>query len=380
MRTLTAMNDQSWQGAQTELDRLEKEHQALYDRLPHTILQTFGVQRVTLNEAEQYCTTRITETKHEKLRAEELQKRLNEREKELIETKERVTRLEEQIRQGEENAKQSERFICDKIQGDCPYVSMINKASTKVLDQQIDYLREQRQTLLTQTLPTIVQNIEYIRSEITTVQQTIDASAAFFGAIGRTAVNELFVKAREHEGAMRTLQQTIREHANDAERLREAQEQRTVLETKREGLREAIVAQETLLTSLTNETSGSGSDLQNQIRTLKATLTGIQEIHSLIGQSDELAARVLERSEEIRQLQEKEGLLKDLVGVFQKELLLVVLQDFLPLLEKVINESLAKVCEFQLRFELPKTMQEQIELNIRIDDQHGARAVKSLSG
>ena len=88
----------------------------------------------------------------------------------------------------------------------------------------------------------------------------------------------------------------------------------------------------------------------------------------------------IERQQQIRELQDKESILKDLLQIFQKELLIVVLQDFLPVLEEVINSYLQQIVPFSLRFELPKTMQEQIELAIWIEDEHGQRAVKSLSG
>jgi hypothetical protein len=88
----------------------------------------------------------------------------------------------------------------------------------------------------------------------------------------------------------------------------------------------------------------------------------------------------IERQQQIRELQDKEALVKDLLQIFQKELLIVVLQDFLPVLEEVINSYLQQIVPFSLRFELPKTMQEQIELAIWIEDENGQRAVKSLSG
>jgi len=82
----------------------------------------------------------------------------------------------------------------------------------------------------------------------------------------------------------------------------------------------------------------------------------------------------------IKQLQEQEQMAKELYTIFSKELMVVVLQDFLPVLEQVINENLAKMVDYEIRFTVPEATDEKMELDITVIDQHGEREVKSLSG
>lgn len=77
----------------------------------------------------------------------------------------------------------------------------------------------------------------------------------------------------------------------------------------------------------------------------------------------------MHRQQDLMRLVARESKIKELLTVFQKELLIVVLQDFLPVLEEVINSYLVQIVGFSLQFALPKTLQEDIELNIRIDDE-----------
>lgn len=103
-------------------------------------------------------------------------------------------------------------------------------------------------------------------------------------------------------------------------------------------------------------------------------------LQTTLSQVDNLVTTHKENQLIIKQLQEQEQLAKDLYGIFSKELMVVVLQDFLPVLEQVINENLAKMVDYEIRFVLPDTTEEKMELDIIVVDHHGEREVKSLSG
>lgn len=81
----------------------------------------------------------------------------------------------------------------------------------------------------------------------------------------------------------------------------------------------------------------------------------------------------------LKQLQQDETYIKELYTIFSKELLFVVLQDFLPQLEQTINSYLAQVVDYEIRFQMPTEDGDTIELDIEIHDANGARPVKSLS-
>ncbi|MEI8092030.1 MAG: hypothetical protein WCG98_07730 [bacterium] len=67
-------------------------------------------------------------------------------------------------------------------------------------------------------------------------------------------------------------------------------------------------------------------------------------------------------------------------NIFAKELLLMVLQDSLPVLNDIINNYLTQVVDYQIKFALEKTSSDKLELAATIIDEKGEREIKSLSG
>lgn len=82
---------------------------------------------------------------------------------------------------------------------------------------------------------------------------------------------------------------------------------------------------------------------------------------------------------ESKQLQEEESMLGELYAIFAKELLLLVLQDSLPVLNDIINNYLSQVVDYQVLLEL-KMINDKPELKVNVMDAKGEREIKSLSG
>ena len=57
-----------------------------------------------------------------------------------------------------------------------------------------------------------------------------------------------------------------------------------------------------------------------------------------------------------------------------------VLEDALPFFAEYINNLLTKMVAFTVRFQPKKTTTDKLELDISIQDSHGERTAKSLSG
>jgi hypothetical protein len=72
-------------------------------------------------------------------------------------------------------------------------------------------------------------------------------------------------------------------------------------------------------------------------------------------------------------------MLGELYNIFAKELLLLVLQDSLPVLNDIINNYLTQVVDYQIKLELIKTASDKLELEATITDDKGVREIKSLS-
>ena len=95
---------------------------------------------------------------------------------------------------------------------------------------------------------------------------------------------------------------------------------------------------------------------------------------------DQLIGERNQSQTQVKKLEQQDVMLKQLADIFSKELLYVVLNDFLPQLESIINVFLAQMVEYTVHFYLPQVSDEKMELSIEIHDEKGKRPVKSLSG
>jgi len=81
---------------------------------------------------------------------------------------------------------------------------------------------------------------------------------------------------------------------------------------------------------------------------------------------------------ERKKLEEQETILGNLYNIFSKELLLMVIQEHLPVLNDIINSYLSQIVDYQIDLHL-KGDTEKVELEANIIDSKGERDTKSLS-
>lgn len=81
----------------------------------------------------------------------------------------------------------------------------------------------------------------------------------------------------------------------------------------------------------------------------------------------------------IKALSEQNKILDNLYAILNKELLLFVLSEYLPILSDVVNSYLVNVVDYQISIRLLETS-EKLELETKILDEKGERDIKSLSG
>lgn len=81
----------------------------------------------------------------------------------------------------------------------------------------------------------------------------------------------------------------------------------------------------------------------------------------------------------IKALSEQTKILDNLYTILNKELLLFVLSEYLPILSEIVNTYLVSVVDYQISIRLTETS-EKLELETKILDSKGERDIKSLSG
>jgi DNA repair exonuclease SbcCD ATPase subunit len=112
--------------------------------------------------------------------------------------------------------------------------------------------------------------------------------------------------------------------------------------------------------------------LKTQLQTLANILQTIHDIEQLI--TDATATKNL-----VKDLQQQEKLLANLYTILSKEILLIALDEYLPVLSEIINSFLVQVVDYQIAMKITETA-EKLELEAKIYDEKGEREVKSLSG
>jgi hypothetical protein len=73
-----------------------------------------------------------------------------------------ILQLEQQLARLATDRSEAEAFHCDKIQADCPYVSVIRKVATSALDEQRSYFTEQITTAREVTAPALVDTLSLL--------------------------------------------------------------------------------------------------------------------------------------------------------------------------------------------------------------------------
>ncbi len=116
------------------------------------------------------------------------------------------------------------------------------------------------------------------------------------------------------------------------------------------------------------------------IEKIKKLLSNLQQFEKKYIQWQKLYDDYKQSQLEVEKLKEEKKIVTDLHNIFSKELMLMILEGFLPNLFEIINSNLAKVVDFELRFELKKTKSWKLELEIFVNDEKWERPIKSLSG
>ena len=107
---------------------------------------------------------------------------------------------------------------------------------------------------------------------------------------------------------------------------------------------------------------------QDQVLQWRELLKKVDEAIGFLMQIEQVIGELATKKKELQKLKEQEKILKDLYTVLSKELMVVVLDRFLPALENSINVLLSQVVDFELRFLMKETSSGEQQLDIKIED------------
>lgn len=294
----------------------------------------------------------------------------------------------------EKNIDMQATFACERIKDQCPFIKIINKKTFDQLDQQkrefmhqkeqiqktIKALQSESEAIATNVSQPESKNIGNLESQQKEAEKKIETIKTFLNEINYKAIELGYNEYTSQDKLVKQLDKDIGQRE---------QESKQVDEWKLE-LQKAIIQKESnekqLKESITTRTEKEQQQKQRELEKGKIEHTKTIQIEKnyitmqqVYHDIDMLVNEFKEHQLERQKLEEQEKILGNLYTIFSKELLLLVLQDHLPVLNDIVNSYLSQIVEYQISLQL-KNDGDKLELEAKIIDQKGMRDTKSLSG
>lgn len=329
------------------------------------------------------------------------------REQDIKNTSEKIQDLEKQkenlekkIQLFDQETEQQAAFDCSKIDAKCPFIKVINKQHFEKLEEQKKQFLEEKALLeknilttqasktqkevqlqelleLSKTNPAITTH----KAEQERLQSLISEIKSFLNEVNYSKLQEEFAHYQTQETKIKSLDK-------DISLLEEMLRQMETLRGEKEKCKIQITSMKETITQILKDQEVQEKEitiLKEQIQSLDPIrLQKVESLTTTIKETGrDLQVLINEFKDiqiEVKALQEEEKMLGELYNIFAKELLLLVLQDSLPVLNDIINNYLTQVVDYQIKFTLEKTGSDKLELAASILDERGEREIKSLSG
>lgn len=288
-------------------------------------------------------------------------------------------------------------FDCEQIHWTCPFVRLINKQhfderekekakfqkekeelEAKVLDEKLDEEIQKIQNIL-KNPQDIQKEIQPLLDKNKRYQFQIETLRAFFGVVDHKKLWELFKEYEQLEEELRKIEKQI----VDQEELQEQQEkyQQALIqivasiegyEKQKISLEEQVSSLQEKVTWLESEISQEPKDQISEVsQTLASYVQVINSLRTAITEYSDLQVKM-------KWLLEDEKMLNNLYTILNKDLLLFVLGEYLPVLTDIINGYLSSVVDYHISIKL-KEVSEKLELETKVIDEKWEREIKSLS-
>ena len=313
---------------------------------------------------------------------------------------EQLQQIEQKLQQFEERVQQEQIFACEKIWANCPFITVINKQHFEQREQEKQQLLSQKQQIehqisssqiLTQieecklTLANWEKNETFLKEHEKLSLEEQDNTKkiwflkTFLQSINYKQITEASEKYSELAKNIQALDQQILKQEELLAQTEQNQQEKLRLQSENIALQQQYSQGETKKSELEGKIWQLEQNIQKYPvqewdlieKTANSYQAKIQELRNLIEDYKTLQLKV-------KKLTEEEKILSNLYTILNKELLLFVLSEYLPVLSEIINTYLVNVVDYQISIKLKETS-EQLELETKIIDSKWEREVKSLS-
>ena len=313
---------------------------------------------------------------------------------------EQLQQIEQKLQQFEERVQQEQIFACEKIWANCPFITVINKQHFEQREQEKQQLLTQKQQIEQQisssqilnqveecklTLANWEQNETFLKEhEKLSMEEQENTKKIWFlktflQSINYKQITEISEKYSELVKSIQALDQQILKQEELLAQTEHNQQEKLRLQSENIALQQQYSQAETKKSELEGKIWQLEQNIQKYPvqewdlieKTANTYQAKIQELRNLIEDYKTLQLKV-------KKLTEEEKILSNLYTILNKELLLFVLSEYLPVLSEIINTYLVNVVDYQISIKLKETS-EQLELETKIIDSKWEREVKSLS-
>lgn len=147
---------------QTQIEEIDTQLDLLWQKIPVQEALQYGLVFTNISQTQQLMYEHITEAKqlqHQRVQWEEKELSLQTQSQQI---QEQIQDVEQQLVRLADDQSRTQAFRCDKIQEDCPYVSVIRKVNSSALDEQVTYFQQQVQKLRDVSLPECIKNLHTV--------------------------------------------------------------------------------------------------------------------------------------------------------------------------------------------------------------------------
>jgi len=296
------------------------------------------------------------------------------------EIKQELLTLEQQKKHLQESHAKQSLFECDKIQGPCPYVDMINKNAVWALKQQSSNVSKQEE-LLKQKLEEQGKAKILNKKALQEKKVSLTSLKSFLKEIGRKSLQTTSKKLATLRIKSQDLDKKLQAEQSHQDLLISIEKEELQKQTQQNQIQIQIKELSAAIMLHEKQVSHGDTTLDKELlEHLQAAKQTTQDLHQTTKKIQEIATEYKQQQIKTKKLQEQLQITKELHHIFSKELMIVVLQDFLPALQEIINSYLSQIVDYEIRFVSPDLDGAQLELDIEIIDSKWTRKVKSLSG
>lgn len=330
------------------------------------------------------------------------QESLKNQEKTLIERKtmydNQLKSLNERLETFEKQVESEAEFSCEKINSQCPFIRVINKQhfeqreldrkkileekdviEQKIKNEDFDKKLEDIKQRLLNPQTAVQDERKTIKDEQIKNNKAMDLLRDFLKIVDYKKIDELNETFKQNENQIKDLEKKIIQQEELQASQESLKQEKIRLETSIKQKDEQIIAIEKQkkelqekITQISDEIAKHPSaEISEVENSLQEYISTIQLLKLLIEDYNKMQVN-------LKNLVEEEKKLKVLYWILNKDLLLFVLGEYLPVLTEIINSYLSSVTDYQITIQLNES-KEKLELETKIIDDRWERDVKSLS-